>query len=985
MNTKLSPLCQEIVDSLLFLDADELKLVQKKHTGINRLAFAVMLKFFQLELRYPQKNEVIAQELIDCLSNQLGTNATVENFNWEGRSAERFHLEIRKWMGIKKATIANGKQLLAWLLKDVLPHQPTFPQCFEKAHQFFREHKLEPFKARELDRYIRSAMHRFEQEFFSSIYTQLSTDTMQTIDNLLDRADEEEDTHPDENSDEITLRHLKEDTPNAKLKHVSFEIRKLSRLRSILLPIQILQTVSHKTLQKYYMRVLAESPSHIDEYEKKSRYATMAAFFYIRSQVLTDNLADVFIQLIHKMKVSSETYVIKKIVSEIKRVDGKFDILHVLAEILAAKPKGIIQDEIYPKVSQETLSDLAIELKCKGKWYQEQVQTKMKALYSHGSRKALLTLLDTFQFQTNQKDCKAMLSAVNFIVKHRDLADEYYPVNLTPPIKQVLPNEWRTMVVEEDGRVNRMHYEVAILTELRERLRCKSVWIEGAYRYRNPDEDLPKDFDDRRDYYYSLLDLPLDADKFVKALQEKLQKSLKELNDSILDNKKVNILTTKDGGRIKVSPAVPQAVPVRLKAFQRAIKRRWMNTHLLDILKEVDLRIDFTKHFSTAGRRASLDKNILQKRLLLCLYAIGSNTGLSRMATANNDANYTDLNYVKRRFLNTASVKAAIIDVVNEILRIRDPKIWGEATTGVACDSTQISSWDQNLMTEFHTRYRDHGVMIYWHVDLNATVVHSKLKTCSSSEVGSMITGVLQHDTKMNINEVYTDTHGQSVIGFGFSHLLHFELLPRFKRINRQKLYYPKKQKRLYSNLTPILKSSINEDLIKENYDEAVKHVAALKTGTVDPDVLIKRFSKNNYEHPVYKALTEIGKAQKTIFLCRYLTDEALRIEIHESLNVVERLNGIMTFIFYGKLSEISTNRRDDQELAVACLHLLQVCMVYINTLIIQEAYTPDVESKFKQEDKRALTPLIHSHINPYGLFPLDLNKRLSILGGKAA
>jgi hypothetical protein len=63
-----------------------------------------------------------------------------------------------------------------------------------------------------------------------------------------------------------------------------------------------------------------------------------------------------------------------------------------------------------------------------------------------------------------------------------------------------------------------------------------------------------------------------------------------------------------------------------------------------------------------------------------------------------------------------------------------------------------------------------------------------------------------------------------------------------------------------------------------------------------------------------------------------------------------------------------------------ACLHLLQVCMVYINTLIIQELLSdPAWANKLTPEDKRALTPLIHAHINPYGLFPLDLYKRLII------
>ena len=88
-----------------------------------------------------------------------------------------------------------------------------------------------------------------------------------------------------------------------------------------------------------------------------------------------------------------------------------------------------------------------------------------------------------------------------------------------------------------------------------------------------------------------------------------------------------------------------------------------------------------------------------------------------------------------------------------------------------------------------------------------------------------------------------------------------------------------------------------------------------------------------------------------------------------------------MGFIFYGKLGEISTNIKEDQELAIICLHLLEVCMVYINTLIIQEVLSePEWEGILATtEDKRALTPLIHAHINPYGLFPLDLDKRLGL------
>ena len=188
-------------------------------------------------------------------------------------------------------------------------------------------------------------------------------------------------------------------------------------------------------------------------------------------------------------------------------------------------------------------------------------------------------------------------------------------------------------------------------------------------------------------------------------------------------------------------------------------------------------------------------------------------------------------------------------------------------------------------------------------------------------------------------------------------------------------------QKSEHKNLELILKEPINWKFIEDNYDEAVKHIAALKIGTMSADVFVKRFSRDNYQHPVYKAIIEIGEVAKTIFLCRYLMEEELRIEIHEAQNVVERLDSIMGFIFYGKLGEISTNIKIDQELSIVCLHLLQTSMAYVNTIIFQNVLSrPEWENILTQEDKRALSVLFDSHINPYGLFPLDLQKRLGIM-----
>ncbi len=95
---------------------------------------------------------------------------------------------------------------------------------------------------------------------------------------------------------------------------------------------------------------------------------------------------------------------------------------------------------------------------------------------------------------------------------------------------------------------------------------------------------------------------------------------------------------------------------------------------------------------------------------------------------------------------------------------------------------------------------------------------------------------------------------------------------------------------------------------------------------------------------------------------------------------MVKNWNGANTFIFYGKSGEFATNRMEEQRLAALSLHLLQICLVYINTLLIQRVLAePQHQQAMQPEDWRALTPLIYHPITPYGWFRLNLQERLPI------
>jgi len=158
-----------------------------------------------------------------------------------------------------------------------------------------------------------------------------------------------------------------------------------------------------------------------------------------------------------------------------------------------------------------------------------------------------------------------------------------------------------------------------------------------------------------------------------------------------------------------------------------------------------------------------------------------------------------------------------------------------------------------------------------------------------------------------------------------------------------------------------------------------IKYATAIRQGTASTEAILRRFTRSA-SHPTYQAMLEIGRAQRTVFVARYLRRRELQREITEGLNIVEAFNGANSVIYYGKGGEIASNRHDEQEMTVLCLRILHAALVYINTLLLQDVLAePDWSDLLTAEDRRGLTPLFWLHVLPYGEVKLDMTSRLRI------
>jgi hypothetical protein len=127
------------------------------------------------------------------------------------------------------------------------------------------------------------------------------------------------------------------------------------------------------------------------------------------------------------------------------------------------------------------------------------------------------------------------MDALDLLHRYADRAgrDRFYDRAERIPIEGVVPRDWREAIIDERGRVLRSSYELCVLGALRDAIRRREIWVEGASRWRNPEADLPRDFDLHRDVHYAAIRQPTDPTAFVQGQQRRLDAALGRLAEAI--------------------------------------------------------------------------------------------------------------------------------------------------------------------------------------------------------------------------------------------------------------------------------------------------------------------------------------------------------------------------------------------------------------------------------------------------------------------
>jgi hypothetical protein len=581
---------------------------------------------------------------LDFVAEQLAIPAAAWfAYPLTGRSGKRDREQLRDFLGFRPATTDDGERIQDWLTETMVPKDQAPAHLKAAVLEWCWEHRIEPPTPDRMERIVGAAVRRFETAFFAAIAHQLSARNRQRLDALLTTdALDEPNVDLDLNGALSSFSHLKADPGRVGLASVLKEIAKLKRIDDVQLPMDLFTGVAPKTLERYRLRVATESVQELRRHPEPIRYPLLAAFCWQRRRAIIDGLIELLMQIVHRISVRAERKVVTEIIGDLEKVHGKTMVLYRLAEAALRQPEGTIRDVLFPLVGEETLQALVKEYHAKGPAYRRHVHTLLRSSYRHHYRRMLPLILDALTFRSNNAAHQPVIQALVWLKAHRHDHPQFIACDEIP-IDGVVRPQLQAILIEAapngTDRINRINYEICVLQTLRERLRCKEIWVEGADRFRNPDEDLPADFATQRSAYYQALNQPQSADRFIETLQQAMQQALSQLDANLPNNDKVK-LKPYGQKRIIVTPFDPQPEPTQLLHLKAEINRRWPMTSLLDVLKETDLRVGFTEAFKSLGTREVLERHTVQQRLLLCLYGLGTNTGLKRMLSSHSAPTY---------------------------------------------------------------------------------------------------------------------------------------------------------------------------------------------------------------------------------------------------------------------------------------------------------------------------------------------------------
>lgn len=491
----------------------------------------------------------------------------------------------------------------------------------------------------------------------------------------------------------------------------------------------------------------------------------------------------------------------------------------------------------------------------------------------------------------------------------------------------------------ETGKLRVSLYKVFLFRAVRDGLRDGTLTVLSSYEYRSVEEyqiPLAQWRQNRQDYLHraNLARCGQPA-PLLLSLNERLNRQLHLTNAGLADNPQVYFDAR--GGwhlhRYRAQESEEGAGVGLLYPASRVISLR-------DVLLQVEKLTGFLGKFRHQAQPQKPTRPETQL-LLAALIGYGENIGIRKMALISRNISMSALETVATQYFSPEMVLEANDCLVShcnalpltDLFRRRE----GFIHTGSDGQKYDVSAPSLRASASFKYFGNGEGMTVYSGLDeagqLNYTVVFN-----AADRESPYVLDVILHNRVIETDAHATDMHGFSEVNFAITGLIDVELRPRFVTIHRQRLYSidaVSTYKDLGYRILP--ENRVDYEQLVEQWDNVLRFVSSIKLGYSQASTLLKRLNSYARQHPLYKALKDLGRLYKTDFILRYVADPELRATIEGMLTKVEHSNKFSSAVTLGNNQALGWQTGREQNIASGCKMVIMNAINFYNLLYLSE------------------------------------------------
>ena len=959
---------EAMVQRQFLLNDADLSEVARCRGPVNRLGFAVQLCTLRSYGFFLPNLERVPDEVRDTLASQLGLLSIGVDGYPSDENTRHTHLErLRTYLGYVRCGEVERERLAAHL-KLVARTTPRTESLRQSGHAWlFAQRVVRPGRTTLRD-LIASAREAALDRAYLNLTQELKAEQEDQLDALLGAGDDQESARPRSLIETLKLPAKKESADT-----LLFLLARLTTLLELGLSswpaVHALPPEMRRQLALWGYRYDAWS---LRRFPPSKRRAVLLCFLAMATAVTTDAVVDALDKVMNDVHNKAKKRRQQLLQASQEARSRAVEVLEVIGTLTLdeAIPDPGLRAEITQRYPREELTRLVEGSKQlregDGSYYR---LTESSWEYTRRFSPTLLKVMP-LQWAEGSLIGQAVVYMRIFNASGKRKFGEDVPTGWLPP-------KWQPCVLIQQGggtTVSRPHYELALLSTLVEKLKAGDVTVQYSRQWADFEDYLiPKDrWQSQRETHYAQLNLPLDAATYLETLDQRLHAVTGAVNTGAPGNEALRINAAK--GEWKLAALRTAGIQSTARAAKALIERHLPARELVDIVIDLDARMDLLGAFLPDGEKSPWPRSVQRRNALAALIAVGCNIGAARMASASG-LSVREITAAADGLLTEDALRTASVELVNFASKLPMAAVYGNGDT-CSADGMRFYVPVNILAADYSHLLGGRGVNMYVHTTDTSLRLYQQAIPVRLREATFVLDGLLDHGTELDPERIFTDSHGFSEVVMASAALLTKDLAPRIANVHEQTLYKLDRGK-VYEHLDPILKGTIKTHVVREAWDEVVRVMASIQTGTATASLILHRLGSYARQNRVHQALAEIGRAEKTMHILRTAGSEEFRRVQARELNKGEASNDLSRFLFFGQEGALRGRVFGDQAQSFSALAVLHNAVVAWNMIEVEGVVARLRANGHDLPDEvlGLTTPLLRKHINPFGRYHFDLGR----------